>query len=156
MFPRVIWLCLTAIIGTPLTTPAEPQAKPNIIVILADDLGYGDLGVYGSTLNTTPNLDQMAKEGIRFTDVHASSWCAPSRIALLTGNHPNRPGLLNGKKLAERVTIAEMLKQNGYTTGIVGKWHLGMNKGRHPLDQGFDSWYGTAGSNDWEIGRAHV
>ncbi len=126
--------------------------KPNIIYILADDLGYGDLGCYGSKLNSTPNIDRMAKEGIKFTDFHAAAWCAPSRIALMTGVHPNRPGLLgrNSKRLGERVTVAEMLKDKGYATSLIGKWHMGMGEGAHPLDQGFDYWYGTRGSNDWD------
>ena len=125
--------------------------KPNIILVMADDLGYGDLGCYGSKLNTTPNIDRMAAEGIRFTDFTAAAWCAPSRTALMTGCHPDRPGLMgkNAQKLAERVTIAEMLKDQKYTTALIGKWGLGMGKGVHPLDQGFDYWYGTKGSNDW-------
>ena len=107
---------------------------------MADDLGYGDLGCYGSELNSTPNIDRMAKEGIKFTDFHAAAWCAPSRIALMTGVHLNRPGLLgrNAKRLGERVTVAEMLKDKGYATSLIGKWHMGMGEGTHPLDQGFD------------------
>lgn len=128
------------------------QALPNIIYIMADDLGYGDLGCYGSKLNSTPNIDRMAKHGVQFTDFHAAAWCAPSRCALMTGCHPNRPGLQGGKptKLAQRIIIAEMLKERGYSTALIGKWHLGMRKGMHPLDQGFDYWYGTRGSNDWD------
>lgn len=132
-------------------TALHAHAKPNIIYILADDLGYGDLGCYGSELNSTPNIDKMAENGIRFTDFHAASWCAPSRAALMTGCHANRPGLIGrgSAKLAARITIAEMLKEQGYATALIGKWHLGMGKGTHPLDQGFDYWYGTKGSNDW-------
>jgi len=118
---------------------------PNIIYILTDDLGYGDLGCYGSKLNSTPNIDTLAANGIRLTDFHAASWCAPSRRALMSGCHPNRPG-----PIGPRVTIAEMLKERGYSTALIGKWHLGMSKGTHPLDQGFDSWLGTKGSNDWD------
>jgi arylsulfatase A-like enzyme len=132
-------------------TALQVHAKPNIIYILADDLGYGDLGCYGSELNSTPNIDRMAENGIRCTDFHAASWCAPSRAALMTGCHANRPGLLGrgAKNIAERITIGEMLKERGYATALIGKWHLGMGKGTHPLDQGFDYWYGTKGSNDW-------
>lgn len=145
-----ICIIVASLLG--FNTAAAKEEQPNIIIILADDLGYGDLGCYGSKLNSTPTLDRMAKQGIRFTDFHASSWCAPSRCALMTGCHPNRPGLLGNKggKLAERVTIAEMLKKQGYSTALIGKWHLGMGKGVHPLDQGFDYWYGTRGSNDWD------
>jgi arylsulfatase A len=126
----------------------RPTDKPNIIYIMADDMGYGDLGCYGSTLNATPHIDKLAGGGMRFTDFHAASWCAPSRKGLMTGCHPNRPGF-KGKKLADAITMAEMLKANGYATALIGKWHLGMGKGTHPLDQGFDYWYGTIGSNDW-------
>ena len=129
----------------------KSSKRPNIILILADDLGYGDLGCYGSKLNTTPNLDRMAADGIRFTDFQAASYCSPSRKGLMTGTHPNRPGLTGkAKRLAERITIAEMLKKQGYATALIGKWHLKMGKGLHPLDQGFDYWYGTQGSNDWD------
>lgn len=135
-----------------LFLPLAGSERPNILYILADDLGYGDLGCYGSNQDCTPEIDRMAEKGLRFTDFHASAWCAPSRIGLMTGTHPNRPGLLgrNAKRLGERVTIAEMLKEIGYTTALIGKWHLGMGEGTHPLDQGFDYWYGTRGSNDWD------
>lgn len=139
--------------ASPTKAQVSPDgSRPNVIIILADDLGYGDLGCYGSQLNDTPNLDRMAAGGLRLTDFHSSSWCAPSRCALMTGCHPNRPGLLGDDqtKLAESITMAEMLKNHGYTTALVGKWHLGMAKGLHPLEQGFDSWYGTRGSNDWD------
>jgi arylsulfatase A len=94
----------------------------------------------------------MAEQGVRFTDFSASAWCAPSRCALMTGCHPDRPGLMSNEyeKLAKRITIANMLKEQDYTTALIGKWHLGMEKGTHPLDQGFDYWYGTEGSNDWD------
>ncbi|MDP7638833.1 MAG: sulfatase-like hydrolase/transferase [Candidatus Hydrogenedentes bacterium] len=122
----------------------SPENPPNIIYILADDMGYGDLGCYGSKVNTTPNIDTLAANGIRFTEFHAASWCAPSRRALMTGWHSNRPG-----PIGQRITIAEMLKERGYATALLGKWHLGMDEGTHPLDQGFDYYYGTRGSNDW-------
>ena len=124
---------------------AEPS-KPNIILIMADDLGYGDLGCYGSKLNSTPHVDRMAEQGVRLMDFHAASWCAPSRCGLMTGFQANRGGL----NLAKRITIAEMLRKGDYATALIGKWHLGMNTGFHPLDQGFDYWFGTKGSNDWD------
>ncbi len=124
---------------------AFADRPPNVIYILADDLGYGDLGCYGSRLNSTPNIDQLASSGVRLTDFHAAAWCAPSRRALMTGRHANRPGAIG-----PMVTIAEMLSENGYETALLGKWHLGMNQGTHPLDQGFDYFYGTKGSNDWD------
>lgn len=139
------------------TQAANPDSskitRPNIIYILADDLGYGDLGCYGSQLNRTPNIDALARSGSRFTDFHAAPWCAPSRRALMTGCHASRPWTQNSQKwgrLASAITIPEMLKANGYATAIIGKWHLEMSEGLHPLDQGFDYWFGTRGSNDWD------
>ncbi len=147
-----IMLTICVAVGFCFSETLAAAEKPNIILIMADDLGYGDLGCYGSKLNSTPNIDRMAEQGIRLTDFHAASWCAPSRIALMTGCQPNRPGLMGrkGTKRAERITVAEMLKEQGYATALIGKWHLGMGKGNHPLDQGFDYWYGTKGSNDWD------
>jgi arylsulfatase A len=137
--------------------PSSEASRPNIIYILTDDLGYGDLGCYGSHVNRTPNIDRIAEQGVRFTDFHASAWCLPSRCGLITGCHPNRPGLMghDNRKLAERITLADMLKAEGYSTSLIGKWHLGMEKGTHPLDQGFDYWYGTEGSNDWDGPAPH-
>jgi len=125
----------------------------NVIYILADDLGYGDLGCYGSRLNDTPHIDRLAANGLRMTDFQASAWCAPSRRGLMTGCHPNRPwDNEKGKwgRLADAVVIPELLKEAGYRTALIGKWHLEMSEGLHPLDQGFDYWCGTRGSNDWD------
>ncbi|MFT4637461.1 MAG: arylsulfatase A [Verrucomicrobiales bacterium] len=129
------------------------EAALNIVYILADDLGYGDLGCYGSTLNDTPHIDALAASGLRLTDFHAASWCAPSRRALMTGCHANRPwNTEEGKwgRLAAATTLPEMLKSQGYATALLGKWHLELGEGLHPLDQGFDFWFGTKGSNDWD------
>jgi len=140
--------------GIPLTVHADGQ--PNIIFIYADDLGYGDLGCYGSKVNRTPNLDKMASEGIRFTDLYsASSISSPSRAGLLTGRHPVRmginsvffPGSFNGMPTDE-VTIADVLKESGYHTGIVGKWHLGHIPEYRPLQRGFAEYFGIPYSND--------
>jgi len=146
----LISLSLVALFS--LTTPTLAE-KLNVVYILADDLGYGDLGCYGSTINKTPNLDKLAEGGLRLTNFYAAAWCAPSRVALMTGNHSHRPGLMGKKqnsRLADCTTIPEMLKAEGYKTLMIGKWHLGMSKGCHPLDQGFESWFGTIGSNDWD------
>ena len=139
---------------------APDSAKPNIIFIMADDLGYGDLGSYGQTVIQTPNLDQMAIEGLRFTNCYAGSTvCAPSRSVLMTGLHTGHTtvrgnfgkfgvvGLGGGEgrvPLNESdVTVAEVLKEAGYTTGMTGKWGLGEpNTSGHPNDQGFDEWFG--------------
>ena len=131
--------------------------RPNFIVIMADDLGIGDLGVYGSSLINTPNLDRMAEEGIVFDSFYASAnVCTASRGGLLTGRYPIRLGLVddvarptNDIHLAEtEITIAEALKGEGYNTAIFGKWHLGSRVEWYPLNHGFDEFYGALHSND--------
>src|SRR6185369_12988203 len=134
--------------------PAQ-QRPPNIVMIYADDLGYGDLGVYGSKIRT-PNLDRMAAEGARFTQFYsANPVCSPSRAALLTGRYPTRTGVprvLNPNDttgLADsEVTIAQMLKPLGYHTMAVGKWHLGHLPQYLPPHRGFDEYFGIPYSND--------
>jgi len=136
------------------------EQLPNIILILTDDQGYGDLASYGATEFSTPYLDQMAAEGMRFTNFYAAqAVCSASRAAILTGCYPNRIGLtgalfptseigLNSKE----VTIAEMLQDKGYVTGIFGKWHLGHLKPFLPLQHGFDEYFGLPYSNDmWPV-----
>lgn len=127
---------------------------PNIIFILTDDLGYSDIGCYGATKVKTPHIDQLAAEGMRFTDFHtAASICSPSRAAFLTGSYPQRAGLymgINPIRAAhwflglhpEEITIAEQFKQRGYATHMVGKWHLGTEPEFLPGRQGFDFYYG--------------
>ncbi|MGB0745176.1 MAG: sulfatase-like hydrolase/transferase, partial [Opitutales bacterium] len=131
--------------------------KPNFIIIFTDDQGYNDLGCFGSEKIKTPHIDQMANEGRKFTSFYsASPVCTPSRAALLTGCYPKRVGLAkrvifpqDNKGLhPEEVTIAEMLKENGYATACIGKWHLGHRKPFLPTSQGFDSYYGIPYSND--------
>jgi len=135
--------------------------KPNIVLINCDDLGYGDLGVYGSKINKTPALDKMAEEGVRFTDFYvASGVCSPSRGALLTGCYPQRIGfgefdgfrvLFPGDGIGlnpDETTIAGALKDVGYATKIIGKWHVGDQEEFLPTNHGFDSYYGLPYSND--------
>ena len=127
--------------------PEPGTSKPNIVWIMADDLGYGDLGAYGQTQIQTPHLDRMAAEGIRFTDVYAGfTVCAPSRSVLMTGQHTGHtrvrrngsPGLLDAD-----VTVAELLKEQGYATALIGKWGLGMEDSPGaPWRQGFDHFFG--------------
>src|SRR5580700_203045 len=109
--------------------PQSALAAPNIIFILADDLGYGDLGCYGQTRIKTPNIDKLAAEGLRFTDFYAGSTvCAPSRCALMTGLHTGHALIRGNAAVAlrpEDLTVAELLQQAGYHTGLVGKWGLG-------------------------------
>src|ERR1035438_6887638 len=132
----------------PVTSAQE--TKPNIIVILADDLGYGDIGCYGAKGFKTPNLDRMAKEGTRFTSFYTGcSVCSGSRAALMTGRHYQRvgvpavmfPGNKNGLNPNE-ITIATLLRRLGYFTAIIGKWHLGHLAMFLPTRHGFDSYYG--------------
>ncbi len=135
---------------------AAPREKPNFIVINIDDLGYGDIGPFGSKLNRTPNLDRMAKEGRKLACFYAAPVCSPSRASLMTGCYPKRalpiPHVLfpgNAVGLApEEVTIAELLKEQGYATGVIGKWHLGDQPEFLPTRQGFDYYYGLPYSND--------
>ena len=135
--------------------------RPNIVLINCDDLGYGDLGSYGSTINKTPVLDRMAEEGVRFTDFYvASPVCSPSRGALMTGCYPPRIGfgsfdgsrvLFPGQGIGlnpDETTIAGVLKDAGYATKIVGKWHCGDQKEFLPTRHGFDSYFGLPFSND--------
>jgi len=130
------------------------HSKPNIVLIFADDLGYGDLGCYGSELIKTPHIDKMASEGVRFTDFYtASNICTPSRVALLTGCYPQRIGLYTGinpirdqhKNLGlhpQENTIGKAMKERGYATLCIGKWHLGGDDLFHPMNHGFDEYYG--------------
>ncbi|MGY6647488.1 sulfatase family protein [Wenyingzhuangia sp. IMCC45574] len=133
------------------------QTKPNVVVILTDDQGYQDVGCFGSPDIETPNLDKMAKEGMRFTDFYvADPVCSPSRAALLTGCYPRRVGvpkvLFPNRKAegleAKYVTIADVLQAVGYATKAIGKWHLGDQKQFLPTANGFDSYYGIPYSND--------
>jgi arylsulfatase A-like enzyme len=121
--------------------------RPNIIFILADDLGYGDVGCFGQKTIQTPNIDRLAVEGMRFTDHYAGSTvCAPSRCCLMTALHSGHALVRGNARVPLRpsdVTVAELLKQAGYTTGIIGKWGLGEPDSTGiPNKQGFDYWFG--------------
>lgn len=145
---RTILLILISLSGL---LPAQGRERPNIILIMADDLGPGDLGVYGQQLIKTPNIDALAKSGIRFTNFYSGSTvCAPSREAMLTGKHTGhtfiRGNFLTDEKEdpampSNKFTIAEKLKESGYYTGLIGKWGLG-GEGNGPETQGFDYSYG--------------
>lgn len=156
---------LMLMVITLLAAEMGAAEQPNFIIILADDLGYGDLGCYGSKLIATPRLDRMAAEGMQFTDFYvASPFCSPSRAALLTGRLPARCGvpyvLFPSEHTGlppEEITIAEMLKSVGYATACIGKWHLGWRRELRPQNQGFDEFFGVRHSNDadeWTSGRA--
>ncbi|MDN3686253.1 sulfatase family protein [Cyclobacterium jeungdonense] len=148
----------------PLMATSEPLKSdpPNIIVIFADDLGYGDLGVFGHPTIHTPNLDRMAFEGQKWTNFYvAAPVCTPSRAGLLTGRLPIRSGMSSDRRRVlfpdskgglpqSEITVARALKGNGYRTAAIGKWHLGHLYPHLPTDHGFDSYFGIPYSNDMD------
>ena len=137
---------------------APAEQKPNIVFILADNLGYGELGVYGGGIlrgAPTPRLDKLAGEGLRLTNMNMEAQCTPSRSSILTGRFSMRSGTyavpLGGvpEGLTQwEITIAQSLSDEGYATGMWGKWHLGSQDGRLPNDRGFDEWYGIPRTTD--------
>lgn len=156
---RIAWT--TLVIGClcilSCTKQAQINRPPNFIIIMADDLGYNDLSCYGNQDIETPRIDQMAKQGVRFVDFHSNGTvCSPTRAALLTGRYQQRTGVTGvitakhhrdkGLPLSER-TFAEILKENGYVTGISGKWHLGYQEKFNPIHQGFDVFSGFVSGN---------
>jgi len=158
---QVLIVTMLAALGA--CNPAENQKQkvdngslPNIVVVYCDDLGYGDLGCFGNEEIRTPNIDRMASEGMKFTEFYsASPVCSPSRAALLPGRIPQRMGINNvffprsytGMPVGE-ITTGNLLKSRGYSTGIVGKWHLGHREKFLPLQRGFDEYFGIPYSND--------
>ncbi|XP_069492839.1 arylsulfatase D-like [Ambystoma mexicanum] len=157
-FMVVLFLCLQK-----YGSHAVHSAKPNIVLIMADDLGIGDIGCYGNDTIRTPNIDRLAKEGVKLTHhISAAPLCTPSRAAFMTGRYPLRSGMdccdgyrvlfwvaSSGGLPPNETTFAKILQQQGYTTGIIGKWHLGVNcesaadHCHHPLNHGFDYFYGA-------------
>ncbi|MEW4561833.1 alpha-L-fucosidase [Bremerella sp. JC770] len=126
--------------------------KPNVIIVMTDDQGYGDLACHGNPILKTPNLDQLSAESVRFTDFHVSPFCTPTRAALMTGHHPGYTGAYrtsSGRTMLHRdeKTIANLFADNGYATGMVGKWHLGDNAPHRPQDRGFQDvvWHRCGG-----------
>lgn len=152
----IVFLLTVFILSSCVSEQTTQDVPPNIILIIADDLGYGDLGAYGQTEILTPHLDKMADEGMMFTDFYAGSTvCAPSRAVLMTGIPVGRNEIRGNKEVRpmgqhplrdETVTIAEVLKQKGYTTGLIGKWGLGAPGSEgEPNKQGFDYFFGYLG-----------
>jgi arylsulfatase A len=152
----IVFAFRIAVLLFSVSLPCFAADAPNVVLMLADDLGYGDLSCYGSPETNTPNLDQIASQGIRFTDFYAAcAVCSPSRAATLTGRFSVRAGVYSWiapshrmRLRTEETTIAELLKAEGYSTAHIGKWHLGYNLrtgsgGPTPADHGFDQWMAT-------------
>ena len=149
--------CYLVLAATMFVGPTSSLARPpNVVLIVADDLGYGDLGCYGSRQNRTPHIDSLAEQGVRFTDFHSSGpMCTPTRVSILTGKYQQRFGSLFDGPLSgatqrdvglphSAVTVAELLKRAGYATACFGKWHLGFEPPWLPTNQGFDTFRGLA------------
>lgn len=152
--PILVSLVATILAAADLAEGAE---QPNVVILFADDMGYGDLGCYGHPLIRTPNLDQLAAEGIRLTSFVTGSWCVPSRTQLITGRYMPRVKF-NGGTGSDGTgglpdsewTLAEALRDAGYRTHMIGKWHLGYKQKKFlPVNQGFETWFGLPYSNDY-------
>ncbi len=151
--------------GEPVGSTAE-RDRPNVVIVYADDLGYGDLGYYGHPTIRTPNLDRMAREGQKWTSFYvAANSCTPSRAALLTGRWPVRSGMTSDRRSVltaraagglpdSEITLAELLKKRGYATACIGKWHLGQQSQFLPTRRGFGEFFGTPYSNDEAVSPA--
>ena len=151
MTPRIHFLL--GLLFLPLAPAIRAADAPNLVVIMADDMGFSDIGCYGSE-TPTPNLDALAADGLRFTQFYNTGRCCPTRAALLTGTYQHQAGIglmvhdmgtpaYQGFLNDHCVTIAEALKPAGYFTAAAGKWHVGSERGHWPLDRGFDRFYGT-------------
>ena len=154
-----VFLLIIFMLVSPTLAALESDKKPNIVLVLMDNFGYGEIGVYGGGVlrgAPTPNIDSIATDGFQLTNYNVEAECTPSRSALMTGRYGIRTrqrqdgpprGVWYGITQWE-ITLAEMLSNEGYATGIFGKWHLGDTKGRYPTDQGFDEWNGIPRSSD--------
>jgi arylsulfatase len=154
-----IFLLIIFVLASPILAAPRSENKPNIVLVLMDNFGYGEIGVYGGGVirgAATPSIDSIAAEGFQLTNFNVEAECTPSRAALMTGRYGIRTrqrqegpprGIWYGITKWE-ITLAEMLSDSGYATGIFGKWHLGDTEGRYPTDQGFDEWYGIPRSSD--------
>ncbi len=140
-----------------MCTPASAQQKPNVVLMVIDNLGWGEIGTYGGGVlrgAPTPRLDALADEGMKLLNFNVEPQCTPSRSALMSARHPIRSGTtkvvwgLPYGLVGWEVTMAELFSDSGYATGIFGKWHIGDQPGRWPTDQGFDEWYGISNTTD--------
>ncbi|KAM6141185.1 arylsulfatase L isoform 2-T2 [Erethizon dorsatum] len=180
------WTCVAVALAVSLslkmcTCSDGPGSRPNFLLLMADDLGIGDVGCYGNGTIRTPNIDRLAEEGVKLTQhIAAASVCTPSRAAFLTGRYPVRSGMIscNGYRVLQwtgvpgglppsEITFAKILQEKGYTTGLIGKWHLGLNcksssdHCHHPLNHGFNHFYGMPFSlmgdcHQWELSERRV
>lgn len=157
-FSKAILLCIViGLMSIGVSEKTIAQDKPNIVILLMDDVGYGDLSSYGHPIIKTPNMDRLGEEGIRFTSFVTGMWCTPSRTQLMTGRYMPRIDFGGGTGSDgegglpdSEVTIAQSLKEAGYTTGMAGKWHLGYMQDKFlPPNKGFDTWFGMPYSNDY-------
>ena len=150
-------------------TPKPPEGTPNVVILLLDDTGFGHIGSFGGLIDT-PNIDRLAKNGLRYNNFHTTALCSPSRASIMTGCYAQRVGMhvnpRDGLVLRpvspyglnpREVTIAEVLKPRGYATAIIGKWHLGLDKPDTPLDRGFGFFHGYLGDmmDDYYKHRRH-
>jgi arylsulfatase A-like enzyme len=153
-------LLLLSVLPLLLAVPVRgADSRPNIVIILSDDLGYADIGAHGCRDIPTPHIDRLAAEGVRLTDAYANgSFCTPTRAALLTGRYQQRFGVEDLTRPLPRaaVTLPARLKAAGYVTGMVGKWHLGNRPGFTPLDRGFDEFFGFLGGGHIYLPRPEV
>ena len=163
LLQKLLVVCYLSLALSPRITHGQSTraATPNVVLIMADDLGYGDIGCYGSTTVATSQLDSLAAHGIRLTDFHSNApVCTPTRAALLTGKYQQRSGLegviyVKGETRqvgldSTVLTLAKHMRQQGYTTGVMGKWHLGYQPEYNPVHHGFDTFYGyTSGNIDY-------
>ena len=140
--PYTPCLALLAALSGSFATANAADTRPNVLIIITDDQGHGDLGVHGNPVIRTPNLDRLARDGVRLTNFYVSPVCAPTRASLMTGRYNYRTGVVDtfqGRAMmhTDEVTLAERLSAAGYRTGIFGKWHLGDCAPMRPMDQGF-------------------
>lgn len=152
---ELLFLLAIFFLSSALTYAQGESESPNIVIILTDDMGYADVGVFGAPKIDTPEIDDLASQGMKFTEFYTESLCSPTRAALMTGSYAHRTG--NSRVYwpdsdtglnPDEFTIAEMLNDEGYNTGIVGKWHLGHREPFLPTNQGFDYYFGLPFSND--------
>jgi len=155
VLPNILRI-LALFIVVPLSLASQ---QPNVVIIVTDDQGYGDLSCHGNPIIKTPNIDELFEHSVRFTNFHVDPTCAPTRAAFMTGKYAHRAGVWHtvagGNHLrATEITMANVFKENGYRTGAFGKWHLGSNYPYRPIDRGFEEWLGqgdggTGTTDDW-------